>query len=167
VLLNHDFWAWHNVWSNYGFVTIICHTIRADPKKILEQQRCSVSQERCSIEQQSNAGENPEYRRSHQSRNSAREVIQFNMGLVCLFVLCWGAKMRRDNHRFVPLQLESQCESHAALHRAWAEDVGTMGSEHDLNVQKLEREGNRLKKGVGGAEKRLTVSRTVLLIEPK
>jgi hypothetical protein len=30
------------------------------PKKILEQQRCSVSQERCSIEQQSNAGENPD-----------------------------------------------------------------------------------------------------------
>jgi hypothetical protein len=36
------------------------HTIRADPKTIPGQQRCSsVSQERCSIEQQSNAGENP------------------------------------------------------------------------------------------------------------
>jgi hypothetical protein len=39
--------------------TYDCHTKRADPKRQLEQQRCSVSHEHCSIEQQINAGENP------------------------------------------------------------------------------------------------------------
>jgi hypothetical protein len=44
----------------YSWICRDYHTIRDDPKKFLEQQRCSVSQERCSIEQQSNAGENPD-----------------------------------------------------------------------------------------------------------